>query len=190
MAIDLNKLWQLDISSFQMAIHSFIDQLKEEQPKLFINVFPSTFISPLFIYKLTETLEDIVMSPKQIILELSEYEKIINYEDLKENVSALKNMGIEIALDDLGNGNASLKNIVEIKPDYVKFDQYFGKNLYYSKEKQHLLRLLIDFCSKFKIKTILEGIESDRDLEVARSLGVHFGQGYFIGKPEQKILSW
>lgn len=189
-AIDLNKLLELDISSFNMTIHTFTNQLNEENKAkhLFVNVYPSTLISSLFMSHLENIIKNFFIPPNKIILELSESEPIACYSQLRNAITLFKEFGVKIALDDLGKGNSSLKNIVELEPDYVKFDKYFAENLTQSIKKQHLLESLSKFCCSNNIQTILEGIESEDDLQIAKSLGIHYGQGYLFGKPKRIIM--
>ena len=71
--------------------------------------------------------------------------------------------GYEIALDDVGAGHSGLNRVVNTTPDY----------------------LLLDYCNATGAILIAEGIETVQELECLHSLGVHYGQGFFLGKPER-----
>lgn len=185
-AINSNRLLELDMSSVRMAIHSFGNQIDRiaTDIHIFVNIYPSTLASPLFINTFMNRIESSLISPNQIILEINESEQITNYSTLIDSINKLKEVGIQIALDDFDKGTSALKKILELEPNYVKFDKYFSKNLTQSTKKQKMLKSILNYCSSNNIQTILEGIEADNDLYVARSLGVDFGQGYLLGKPD------
>lgn len=150
---------------------------------LFINVLPSTLVNVQFIYQIKELMKALNILPKQIVLEISESERITDYDVLKKSITTLKNMDLLIALNDIGKGFSGLQKLVTLEPDFIKIDKFFAKNIQQSPKKQNILHLLINYCRTYKIKTILEGIESIKALKTARQLGVHFGQGYLFGKP-------
>ncbi|PFA99221.1 hypothetical protein CN383_16355 [Priestia megaterium] len=87
-----------------------------------------------------------------------------------------------------GAGSATLKQIIEYKPKYIKLDRYFAKNLASSKEKQQIVQLLTNYNVNDTI-LILEGIEDKKDLATSCALNVPFAQGYLLGKP-QPILHY
>lgn len=190
MAIDLNKLLELDVSSCEKAIHSFTKQLEQinGEKHIFLNIYPSTLISSFFKKNLVKVLEQHSILPNQIVMEVSESEQITNYLQLKDVIKSLKDLGVRIALDDLDKGKSSLKNLLELEPDYVKFDRYFAKDLNKSTKKQDLLKSILDYCSINDIKVVLEGIETNKELNIAKSLGVHYGQGFLLGKPNDTIF--
>jgi len=185
-AINSDRLSELDISSIGMAIQSFNNQLDRitRDTHLFVNIYPSTLISQHFMRKLINIIESTLISPNRIVMEINESEQINNFSDLKDTVFQLKARGIKVALDDFDNGTAPFKKVIELEPNYIKFDKYFSENLTQSIKKQEILKSLLHYCSSNNIQTILEGIETDKDLSVAKSLGIDFGQGFLTGKPD------
>lgn len=184
-ARDLNALYDLDIHSIRTAVQTFSkNQTKRPlEAHLFLNIYPSTLVSSNFLRMFFKIIRRCPISPNQLVLEINEAENIIDYCTLKEVLVRLQAFGIQIALDDFDKGFAPLKRVLEIEPNFIKVDKYFSENLAQSNRKQKMLALLIDYCSSSNIKLILEGIETEDDLSVARSLGVNFGQGFMLGKP-------
>lgn len=87
-------------------------------------------------------------------------------------------------MDDIGDGTADLKKIVEFMPDYIKMSRYFSKGLATTEKKQRILQLFLEYFGA-DTKMILEGIENQNDLVCAKNLGVALGQGYLLGKPKE-----
>lgn len=99
-----------------------------------------------------------------------------------QRVSDLRRRGFLIALDDVGDGTDTFRNIHDLAPDYIKVDRYYSKLLSVSKDKQQVVRLFVEFCQN-DIQLILEGVENNEDFDCAARLGVKNGQGYLFGKP-------
>lgn len=72
--------------------------------------------------------------------------------------------------------------MIELKPDIIKLDRYLAKNLSHSKAKLRVVEMFVHYCQD-DILLILEGIENQYDLEMAKQLGVRAGQGFLLGKP-------
>jgi EAL domain-containing protein (putative c-di-GMP-specific phosphodiesterase class I) len=183
-----NRLYELDAWSIRQAVAAYF---AEPVPAggcalLFVNVFPSTLLSPRFDRMVQEELGGFRAYFPQIVLEINEADeenKMWEVGELGRAVEKLRGYGFRIALDDVGSGAASLKKIVEYEPDIVKLDRYFGTGLSAHPGKRKLVSLFVEYCSG-KQRLVLEGIENPEDLAAARSLGVPIGQGFLLGRPD------
>ena len=122
-----------------------------------------------------------------LVLEMTERMAIRDYVIFKEKTKSLKDNGLQIAIDDVGNGYASLDTIAETEPNYVKIDMYLVRDIQESRLKQGIVESIVTFCRKNAITTIAEGIEKKDELQMIRELGVDAVQGYFVGAPQQHI---
>lgn len=103
----------------------------------------------------------------------------------RKSISVLKKKGFLVASDDTGTRGGSLQRIIELDVDYVKLDRYFSTDLAQSVNKQKVISLLFHFFNDEK-RIILEGIETAKDLEVAKSIGIELGQGFLLGRPTEQ----
>jgi len=172
----------LDLLSIKKSIHTFSQSLKGNESLLFLNIFPSTLISPgsSFLYDFIK--ENPVTAHDRIVIEVNESEVVDDLNKFKETTQALKKAGYRIALDDVGKGTSSLSKITMADPDIIKLDKWFSHKLSKSKEKQNSIKRLMRFCGT-DIQLVLEGLETREDLETARELGLTYGQGFFLGEP-------
>ena len=92
---------------------------------------------------------------------------------------------MKIALDDVGAGHLGLNRVVNTTPDYLKADIELVRDIHKYKKKEIMMKLLLDYCNATGAILIAEGIETVQELECLHSLGVHYGQGFFLGKPER-----
>ena len=88
-----------------------------------------------------------------------------------------------MAVDDLGSGYSNLSSLAEIKPEFLKFDHLFTKEIHRHRIKQDLLGAILSFAVNMETQVIAEGIENAEEYEALRRLGVPLGQGFFLARP-------
>ena len=152
--------------------------------KLFLNVSPECLLHPSA--KHGETLgfiHEIGINPERVIIELTESQPTYDYELLLEAVSHYREMGFQIAIDDLGEGFSSLRLWSELRPEYVKIDMHFIQGINNDPVKLQFVRSIQEIAKKSGTTVIAEGIETKSELLLIRDLGVALGQGYHLGRP-------
>ncbi|WP_458413683.1 EAL domain-containing protein [Schinkia sp. CFF1] len=172
----------LDLLSAQNSIQAFSKSAKNNDCLLFINLFPSTLIHSSCTYLYDFIKLNPVTAYNRIVIEISESESLDDLHKFTETVLSLKKAGYLIAIDDVGAGTSSLTKLTVACPDIIKIDRWFAHRLSESKEKQDIIKRFMRFCGN-DIQIVLEGIETREDLEAAKSLGLVFGQGYYLGIP-------
>jgi EAL domain-containing protein (putative c-di-GMP-specific phosphodiesterase class I) len=98
-------------------------------------------------------------------------------------VRRLKQEGFKVAIDDTGAGYASLQALVEMEPDYLKFDVSLVRPLAHNRIQRSLLETLVELAQKIEARVIAAGIESEAELAAVRELGVPLGQGRYLAAP-------
>lgn len=152
--------------------------------KLFLNMSPDALMMPpneVQASLLDPYIEG--MSPSNIVIELTESEATSNYSLLRQAASDYRGFGLQIAIDDLGEGFSSLRLWSELRPEYVKIDKYFIQGLDNDAVKRQFVRSISEMAQLSKSEIIAEGIETEAELEVVRSLGIRYGQGYLLARP-------
>jgi len=155
--------------------------------KLFLNVSPETLL--MEGWQSGETLRCIAESglqPTQVVIELTENAPTLEYAALREATRHYREMGFEIAMDDLGEGFSSLRLWSELRPDYVKIDKHFIQNINLDPVKLQFVRSIQEIARNAGCRVIAEGIETHAELLVVRDLGVDFGQGYYFAHPQSR----
>ena len=120
---------------------------------------------------------------RRVVLELTEHVRVSEYAALNDALASLRAGGLRIAIDDAGAGYASMQHIVRLKPDYIKLDISLIRNIDQEPILRALVRALVSFSRDVGSLIIAEGIETQLELEVLRSLGVQTGQGYLLKRP-------
>ena len=154
--------------------------------KLFINLSASALLAAIGLRGLQQTLElirSLGVATASIVIELTEHEHVRDVEMLKTATAVLRRYGISVALDDFGDGRSSLRLWSELKPEIVKIDKYFTRDLATSGDKLQTMRALLQIADTFGSSLVAEGVETADELRVVRDLGIRFGQGYYLGRP-------
>ena len=120
---------------------------------------------------------------RPVVLEITEHVEIDDYPALRASLAALV-PAVRLAVDDAGAGYASLRHILELAPDFVKLDIGLIRGIDADPARQALIAGMGYFAVKRRIRLIAEGIETPAELESLRSLGISFGQGYLLGRPQ------
>jgi EAL domain-containing protein (putative c-di-GMP-specific phosphodiesterase class I) len=149
---------------------------------LFVNTHPVEMDDlDILILSLNELRE---LEPRRpMVLEIHEG-AVTGSEQMTELRAALNGLEIGLAYDDFGAGQARLVELVEVPPDYLKFDMKLVQNLETaSAERQKMLASLVEMVRELGITPLAEGIETKGDDVICRQLGFTCAQGFYYGYP-------
>ena len=158
----------------------------EANTYLSVNLSPRTLESDLFqLVELIAVFRRWNIPPRQVVLELTEREKVEDLEQLRNNVQACRKAGFRLAADDVGAGNAGLRLLSEIHFDMVKIDLSLVQGGILHDPSHAVLRAIQELATQWHASTVAEGVETSEQLTVIRKLGIEAGQGYLLGRPAQ-----
>ena len=92
-----------------------------------------------------------------------------------------------IAVDDVGSAYNSLKTLIYLKPEFIKLDRSMIQFIDKHSEQQQLVMLLMEYAEQVGTKIIAEGIERLEELHYLQQIGIHYAQGYILGKPAKDL---
>lgn len=150
---------------------------RPEGTSLSINVSPETVMTGL-----AERLGDDVPWSR-IVLELTEHEPVEDYALLNRALEPLRAQGVRIAVDDTGAGFASLRHILDLRPDTIKIDIGITRGVDTDLIRAAVAGMLIGFAQEVGISVIAEGVETEAERQALLRLGAVQGQGYLLGRP-------
>lgn len=119
----------------------------------------------------------------RIAVEITETAMMKNYTEVKRNILALKSVGVRIAIDDFGVGFTSFKTILDLPIDTIKVDGLFITGIECDERKHALISGLRVMTEAMNFKIVAERIETESQLDVCRSLGIDYGQGFYFAVP-------
>lgn len=138
---------------------------------------------------LTNAMRATDVPPGAVCLEITEDAVTRNPDLATRSLGALKNAGVEIAIDDYGTGATSLASLKRLPIDTLKIHESFVTGLGNHSEETSIVGAVVELGHAFGLHVSAEGVETDLQLAQLRSLGCDEAQGYLLGRPmpEQEI---
>jgi len=155
-----------------------------ETTQVLINFMPTSIYRPEFCLRSTcAAAERAGLRPGQVIFEVIETEAISDLDHLKLILSSYRQLGFQVALDDVGSAFSGLNVLGGLDPDLIKIDRQLIEKARNSDLHQKICSALVDIGRSRGKQVLAEGIEIQEDHDFALSMGVDLVQGYFYGKP-------
>ena len=182
-----SKLWEVE----QLCRKKILKQVSKNKEafadkKVFMNVNPLVMTDGEFKKGFTRKyIEKHDLSVDQIVIEITEHSAATDMKEFQKVVQHYKKQGYLIAVDDAGSCYSGLNLICDVKPYYLKLDIEMIKDICTDAVKCSMVKSFVEFARLTGMKLIAEGIESEEQLKILIQLGVHYGQGYFLCKPDE-----
>jgi EAL domain-containing protein (putative c-di-GMP-specific phosphodiesterase class I) len=158
--------------------------LMQKGVDLFLNFTPSSMHNSAFDVKKTKAMcREMGANISQLVFEVTEAEKVNDFDFLKQVMQEYRAEGAKVALDDLGSGYSSILRLAELRPDYVKLDQRLVRGAYVDYLRSVLLKAVTEAAHKLNIRVVAEGVETEDDLRFCVEIGADLAQGYFLARP-------
>ncbi len=183
-----NNVFTIEGFLRNLSLKRYAEQAKKavspEDGLIFLNIQPQVLTDPSYRSgKTLDLLAEYGLSPDRVVLELTEKEAVTDYLSFEKIIDNYRKQGFRIAIDDAGTGYNSLKTIISLKPEFIKIDKFLIRDIHIQPAQQQLVELLMEFSSQSDTQMIAEGIENVQELRYLKNIGIHFGQGYALGRP-------
>lgn len=157
-----------------------------------INFEPSTLADAKAMSHLRREIADSGLEPSRIVLEFLERADTLSVAGSQQALRDLKTCGARIALDDVGSAYSSLLRVKELPVDIIKLDRSFLSGLEHHPKELRFLMNMAHLAKALGLELVAEGIESPSSADALAALGVHYAQGYWIGRPMpiEELLLW
>ena len=113
-------------------------------------------------------------------LEVTETDFATDYEAMRETLHKVQKLGICMSIDDFGMGQSSLSRLKDFPVTQLKIDGSFIRAIEHDKGNRALVRSVVEMAHGQGIKVTAEWVETESQMEILRSIGCDFAQGYFI----------
>ncbi len=186
LASKTQTLWELEKLCRTKALNGA--RKKPSGSRIFLNVDPNILHSAGFIAGFTrDKLAKLQLNPDDIIFEITEKNAISLLPVFTEAITHYQQQGFQIAIDDFGSGYSGLIRACTIATNYIKIDMSIVRGIDHDFRKRSVALGVMKFCREAGIQVIAEGIETKEELLALLDLGVAFGQGYFLGHPQEEF---
>ncbi len=152
--------------------------------KVAINLSPAQLRSPNIVHVVTKALEDSMLAPGQLELEIKETVLLQDSESTLATLYQLRDLGARISMDDFGTGYSSLSYLRKFPFDKIKIDGSFIHDMSQHEDGTAIVRAVAALGRSLGMTTTAEGVETAEQMERARSEGCAEAQGHFFG-PER-----
>lgn len=127
----------------------------------------------------------------RLIIEILETENADDFQRIQNFVEEMRELGVQIAIDDFGSGYSNFDHLFKLQPDYLKIDGSLIKVVDKDEDARKLVESIVFLAGKMQIKTIAEFVHSEEVYRVCRKLGIDEFQGYYFSEPQEeaKIIS-
>lgn len=163
-ALDAVELWPSDITiSFNLSAQDLADRA--------------------FIFSLVAEVTRRGIAPSRIEFEITETAVMKDIAASRVLLEDLSSEGFKIALDDFGSGHSSFEYIDQLPLDKVKIDKSFVRKVAASATSREIVAGVITLCRNLGLQCVLEGVETEAEMEILAPLSPPLIQGYLFGKP-------
>ena len=153
--------------------------------KIFVNTLPATIRDPQFRGRpLIEFLDKAQVSPDRIVIEITEKLVIENYNLFREAMAYFTDLGMSFAVDDVGSGYSGLESIARLKPTFLKIDIALIRDVHVSRVNRAICEAIIALGHGIGAAVIGEGIQAEEEAAALLEMGVDWGQGFHLGRPD------
>ncbi|MCF0131556.1 MAG: GGDEF domain-containing protein, partial [Pseudobutyrivibrio sp.] len=148
-----------------------------------VNVSAKHIMSDNYAKAVIEKLEKRGYPAKSLEIEITEYCLLGNLNNAIENLTILRNAGVQIAIDDFGTGYSSLGNISKLPIDLLKIDKVFIDNAAENQLDEDFINIIISIAHLINCKVICEGVEQEAQLDILRRHSCDYIQGFLWSRP-------
>jgi len=156
--------------------------------KVAVNVSGEQLLDPGFISSVVQALSASGLPAQRLEIEVTESIFVRDATTARAALEQIMSLGCGVALDDFGTGYSSLAYIRDLRFSTIKVDRTFVQGASAgSPESLAIIRAVVAMAESLEMSTTAEGVETERELEIIRSLGCRKIQGYYFGRPMPAI---
>lgn len=136
--------------------------------------------------RIQKIIEETQINPKNLTLEVTESLAINDMTRMQAVLDKIKELGVRVALDDFGTGYSSLNHIREMPIDVIKIDKCFIDDLGQEPFADAFIKIVCELASIIGMHVCVEGVESEKQFEILKTMQIQMIQGFYFGKPMKK----
>ncbi len=157
-----------------------------------VNLSAQDLSHPALVARVSRAIVEAGLRPQHLTLELTEDIVMARVQDAQSTLTALRQLGVRLAVDDFGTGYSSLSHLSRLPIDTLKIDRSFISRLQRDSDEATVVGAIVQLGGSLHKVVVAEGIESAAQLQHLQDLGCAFGQGFHLSNPltEQAASAW
>lgn len=148
--------------------------------KVSVNIAPHHMLDADFVDTLRKTVAATRVSPRQVVLEVTERNELEDLSRAAAVVAELHSFGFQVAIDDVGIGHSGLSYIQKLGANILKIDKFFVDSICRDPSAKAVVGMLVRLGQELSMTVLAEGIEDETQLSALAAAGVELGQGYLV----------
>ena len=151
--------------------------------RIAVNLSARLLIDKHLVMRVTALLARHGLDARQLTLELTETSELVDSGDSLETLNRLRDLGVEVSIDDYGTGLSTLEYLKKVPATEIKIDQSFVKGLTDNRSDRLMVHSTIGLAHSLGRKVVAEGVEQHDTLDALIEMGCDVAQGFVIGRP-------
>jgi len=148
-----------------------------------VNLSPRNLGEDDLVESIARLLDEYELPPGSLVVELTETTVMSSPGRAAEVMRRLRAIGVKISIDDFGTGHSSLAYLTTLPNDELKVDKSFIQAMSTDPNAETVVRAIVDLARSLHLDVVAEGVETNEDAAVLRSIGCATGQGYLFSRP-------
>jgi len=158
-----------------------------------VNISGKQFTQPNLVEQIKHIIQECNISPASLNLEITERLLVENNTMILASLQELRNMGVNLQIDDFGRGYSSFGYLQHFPVNTLKIDSLFIQRIDQNHNNTEIIRSIVGLAKSLGLSVIAEGVETDNQFERLKQLECHYIQGYYIseavrGDEAEKLL--
>ncbi len=182
LAEETGMVRELDSVVMRRALRQMGRMDDDERPAVSVNLSPISLLDPRLVERMLVLVSYHGLSPKSLIVEITETSLATHHELIAPNLKALRRSGVRIAIDDFGAGNTSLALLRSLDVDMVKVDRSFIAGIGTSPVDEAIVESVIEIARTRDLIVVAEGVEQQAQHHWLALRGCDYVQGYLFRK--------
>jgi diguanylate cyclase len=158
--------------------------------RLSVNVSPVMVSREDFVENVLDTLRNEDFPSRLLEIEITENLLLSDRKDVVEKLHRLSDAGVHIAIDDFGTGYSSLSYLQKLPIHTLKIDRSFTRHIRNCEEGACLVNAIVAMAQGLQMEIVVEGVETEVQLEYLKALGCKVVQGFLYGEPDSLESVW
>ncbi|MBQ8902906.1 MAG: GGDEF domain-containing protein [Oscillospiraceae bacterium] len=151
--------------------------------RISVNMSQDQLFKTDVVSSIRKALDETGFDPSQLEVELTETMAMQDIDRTIEILGEIRAMGVFVSMDDFGTGYSSLSALKLLPVDILKIDRSLICDICISSTSYNIIKAIVEMGKALGLEVLAEGIETEEQSEILRSLGCHIAQGYFYSKP-------
>lgn len=154
-----------------------------QDAQLRINISPIQLVGSEFVETVDSLLDEFGLEARSVCLEVTESVVVEDIQTARVTLARLKEIGVQIAIDNFGTGYSVLSQLKSLPVDMLKIDKSFIRELGSNPGDMAIVRAIVALANAFELELIAAGVETQEAAKALLELGCFRGQGYLLSRP-------